>query len=341
VTGVQTCALPILGKAHAKTIQSKVRAAEIVAACDVDQEKAKEVSELGDGVRIHKDYTELVNSDEIDAVVVAVPAALHTDTILAAVRAGKPVFSEKPLANTARECKQIVDAEIAGGKRLVQVAFMKRYDKGYTQIKELIESGGFGAPLVVKTTQRAGNISVSYPYYKNEMQITDSIIHDIDLLPWLLGDDEWDEVQSLTSRTTKNASEGLQDPLVVIMKTKNGVLCVVEHFVNTGFVGFEVTAEIVCEDGIINLPGPSAPITRTNSQLAIAIEPDWLIRFENAYDIEIQDWVERALEGTAGGSSAWDGFTAAITADALIASQKSGKPEKVITGETPDFYVKN
>jgi myo-inositol 2-dehydrogenase/D-chiro-inositol 1-dehydrogenase len=216
---------------------------------------------------------------------------------------------------------------------------MKRFDKGYLQMRDLIESGDFGEPLVVRTTQRAENISESYPYYTNEMQITDSVIHDIDLLPWLIGRDEWDEAQSLTSKATKNAPDGLQDPLVVIMKTKKGVLCVVEHFVNTGFVGFEVTTEVVCEDGVINLPAPSSPITRKNSQMAVAIERDWLLRFDHAYDLEIQEWVDKALKGTAGGSSAWDGFTAAVTADALLASQKSGKPEKVISGEAPDLYL--
>ena len=336
--GVIGCGL--MGTAHAKKIQHKVRGAEVVATCDAYAESAEKTSESVGGARVYTDYNEMIDNDEVDAVVVALPASLHTNAILAAVRAEKPVFTEKPLAETAQECRQIVDAEIAGGKRLVQVGFMKRFDQGYRQIRALIKSGDFGGPLVVRTTQRAENISEAYPYYTTEMQITDSLTHDIDLLPWLVGD-VWDEVQTLTSQASKKAGDGLQDPLVAILKTKRGILCVVEHFVNTGFVGFEVTTEVVCEDGVINLPGPASPIIRRDSQISVAIERDWLVRFDDAYDLQLQDWVDKALEGTTGGSSAWDGFTAAITADALLASMKSGKPERVTTGATPDLYVQH
>ena len=54
------------------------------------------------------------------------------------IKAGKFVFCEKPLVPEAKACKRIVDAEIAGGKQLVQVGFMRRYDPGYGQLKKLI-----------------------------------------------------------------------------------------------------------------------------------------------------------------------------------------------------------
>ncbi|WP_448624490.1 Gfo/Idh/MocA family protein [Geodermatophilus sp. URMC 64] len=329
-----------MGKAHAQTLHHAVRGAEVVAVCDVSDESANEVSDLVGGARRYTDAHELITSDEVDAIVVTVPAALHTDIVLAAVKAGKPVFSEKPLADTAAECKQIVDAEVAGGKRLVQVGFMKRYDRSLTQIKELLESGEFGDPLIVRATQRSENISELYPYYTNDMQITDAMIHEIDYLPWLIGgDDEWEEVQSLTSKASRHVKGGLQDPMVCVMKTKKGVLCMVEQFVNTKFLGYESTAEVVCEDGIVSLPGPSSPVTLRNSQISVAIEKDWLVRFNESYHLQLQDWVDKALQGTASGSSAWDGYTAALTADALLASMRSGRPEKVTTGGKPDLYV--
>ena len=328
----------VMGKAHAQTLHERVRGAEVVAVCDVSDESTQAAAALVDGASTDSDYKEMINSPEVTAVLVTVPAAYHTDIVLEAIKAGKPVFSEKPLANTAAECKSIIDAEIAGGKRLVQVGFMKRYDKGFIQIKELIDSGEFGDPLIVKATSRSEKISELYPYYTNEMQITDALIHEINLLPWLIGD-EWDEVQAFTSKPSKHVKEGLQDPMVLIMKSRKGVLCMLEMFVNTGFVGYEATAEVVCEDGIINLPGPSTPVTRRNHQMSMAIERDWLVRFNESYELQLQDWVDRAHEGTTGGSSAWDGYTAAMTTDALLASQKSGKPEKVVTGEKPDLYA--
>ncbi|MEV0688226.1 hypothetical protein AB0I35_30635 [Nocardia sp. NPDC050378] len=97
-------------------------------------------------------------------------------------------------------------------------------------------------------------------------------------------------------------------------------------------------AEIVSEDGIVNLPGPASPVTRRNSQVSVEIEKDWLIRFDESYAAQLQDWVDKVLVGTAGGSSAWDGYTAALTTDAALASQQSGKAEKVIAGKRPALY---
>lgn len=214
---------------------------------------------------------------------------------------------------------------------------MRRYDRGYNQVRELIQSGEFGKPMILKCTHRAESVDDSYT---TEMAVTDTAIHEIDVLPWLIGDgEEWDEVQCLFPRTTKNAHEGLADPQVMIMKTKSGVICVLEVNVNCGF-GYDINCEVVCEDGVINLPCPSFPTTRKNFEVATAIEKNWILRFIDSYDVELQDWVDNVAKGTTGGSSAWDGYVAALTADALVAAQKSGKIEKVVTGGTPDFYKK-
>ena len=53
-------------------------------------------------------------------------------------------FVKKPLATTADDCKKIVEAEVASGKHLIQLGFMRRYDKGYVQVKEALKSGEYG-----------------------------------------------------------------------------------------------------------------------------------------------------------------------------------------------------
>ena len=310
--GIVGCGM--IGKEHAKRIQYKIMGAEVVAVCDVFEAGAKAASDLIGGVKIYTDADALIADPEVDAVVVTTPGNFHKNPILSAIKAGKPVFTEKPLTTTAADCKEIVDAEMASGKHLVQVGFMRRYDRGYNQVRELIQSGEFGKPMILKCTHRAESVDDSYT---TEMAVTDTAIHEIDVLPWLIGDgEEWDEVQCLFPRTTKNAHEGLADPQVMIMK------------------------EVVCEDGVINLPCPSFPTTRKNFEVATAIEKNWILRFIDSYDVELQDWVDNVAKGTTGGSSAWDGYVAAVTADALVAAQKSGKIEKVVTGGTPDFYKK-
>ena len=68
------------------------------------------------------------------------------------------------------------------------------------------------------------------------------------------------------------------------------------------------------------------------------LETDWKQRFIEAYDIEMQDWIDATLRGEMNGPSAWDGYVAAVTADALVKSQTTGAVEAIATGETPAFY---
>ena len=326
----------MIGKEHIERIQNRIRGAKVVAVCDVFAEGAKKGAEIaGTGTKIYSDFNEAIADPEVTAVMVTTPGQFHKDPVIAAIKAGKPVFSEKPLANTAADCKAVVDAEMASGKHLVQVGFMRRYDRGYRQVKELLESGKFGAPMVVKCTHRADGVAESYT---TAMAVTDTAIHEIDCLPWLIND-EWDEVQCIIPRSSSKAHEGLKDPQVMILKTKGGVVTVLEVNVNCGF-GYDINCEVVCENGVVNLPCPSFPTVRFANNVSTKIEDNWILRFIDSYDVEIQDWVDHAVKGETGGSSAWDGYVASITADALVKSQTSGAIEKVVTGGTPDFYKK-
>ena len=243
-----------------------------------------------------------------------IPGHINLDKIADAVKAG---------------------VEMAGGTPLVQVGFMRRYDRGYRQVKELIDSGKFGAPMVIKCTHRADGVADDYT---TAMAVTDTAIHEIDVLPWLVND-EWDEVQCIMPKTNSKVKNALKDPQIMIMKTKGGIINILEVNVNCGF-GYDINCEVVCENGVVNLPCPSFPTVRYANEVSTKIEDNWILRFIDSYDVEIQDWVDHALKGETGGSSAWDGYVASITADALVKSQTSGVPEKVVTGGTPDFYKK-
>jgi myo-inositol 2-dehydrogenase/D-chiro-inositol 1-dehydrogenase len=86
------------------------------------------------------------------------------------------------------------------------------------------------------------------------------------------------------------------------------------------------------------MPEPSFPVIRRNATRSVALETDWKQRFIDAYDVEIQDWITATKEGKINGPTAWDGYLAAVTADALVKAQKTGKVETITTGPCPDFY---
>ena len=324
-----------IGKEHIKRLQNKLQGCRITAVSDVFEAGAKTGADLAGGVKWYTEVSPLVNDPEVDAVVVCTPGFAHKEAVLCAIQAGKPVFTEKPLATTAKDCKEIVDAEMASGKHLVQVGFMRRYDKGYNQVKALLDSGDFGAPLILKCTHRNPEVGTNYD---TPMAVHDTAIHEIDVLHWLIGD-EYVSAQVMMPRTTKYSHQALKDPQIMMLKTKSGVIIDLEVFVNCKF-GYDINCEVICEDGIVHMPSPSYPSIRKDGYYATPIEQSWINRFIDSYDVELQDWVNCAKLGIVNGPTAWDGYVAAVTADALVKSQTTGAEEPIVTGDIPVFYQK-
>jgi myo-inositol 2-dehydrogenase/D-chiro-inositol 1-dehydrogenase len=305
--------LGVMGAGHLRTL-AQVPGAEVVAVSDVDLARARLVA--GGGITVHTDPVELIRAENVDAVLIASSDATHADFVLACLAEGKPVLCEKPLATTATASLAVTEAEAAGGRRLVQVGFMRRFDPRYAQVKRGLEEGRIGAPLLVHCAHR--NASVP-PTYTSEMLITSSVTHEIDVTRWLTGE-EIVAATVLTPRATSHAANGMRDPQLVILETSGGVLVDVEVFVNAGY-GYDIRCELVGEAGTLALE----PF----------VTPGFLERFADAYRRELSDWVRSVGNGGPTGPSAWDGYAASAVADACLESLASGRPAAVALAERP------
>jgi myo-inositol 2-dehydrogenase/D-chiro-inositol 1-dehydrogenase len=321
-----------IGKEHINRITNKLSGGKVVAVTDVNAESAREAAAIC-GARIEKTDKDVIAASDVDALIVTSWGPAHAGSVLAAVEAKKPVFCEKPLATTAEDCKKIVDLEVKGGKKLVQVGFMRRYDKGYLQVKELITSGKFGVPLIIHCTHRNPEVDASYI---TPMAVNDTAVHEIDVLHWLTGE-QYKSAQVLFPRATRYTHGKLKDPQIMILTTESGVIINIEVFVNCKF-GYDIQCEVVCENGAIKMPDPSFPNIKTEARNSVAIETSWKRRFIDAYDVELQDWINTTKDGKMNGPSAWDGYLVAVTSDALVKAQETGKVETITTGPCPDCY---
>src|SRR4051812_36339839 len=174
----------MIGQDHIRRINEVVSGCVVAAVTDVDPAKAQEVADARPGVTVHATGEEVVADPDVDAVVVTSWGPTHEQYVLAAIAAGKPVFCEKPLAITQKACRRIVEAEVASGRRLVQVGFNRRYDPAHRALKQAVDGGAIGAPLLVHCAHR--NASVP-SHYTRDMSIADSAVHEIDELRWLFG----------------------------------------------------------------------------------------------------------------------------------------------------------
>lgn len=324
----------MIGRDHTRRIQQVLAGAEVVALSDYNPDAARAVqAELAPAATVHDKGEDLIASADVDAVLVCSTGSTHEAYVLAAIAAGKPCFCEKPLATTADGARRIVDAEVAAGKRLVQVGFMRRYDAGYVALKEAVQNRT-GAPIMVHAAHRNPTVPEQY---LTPMAIHDTLIHEIDVFRWLL-DDDYVSARVLFPRKADRAHARLRDPQVVVLETAKGVLIDVEIFVNCHY-GYDIQCEVVGEDGIARLPEPMAIQMRLGATLQNPILTDWKDRFVASYDVELNDFIKAAARGTAAGPSSWDGYAAAITSDACVAAQENeGQPVAITLPARPALY---
>jgi myo-inositol 2-dehydrogenase/D-chiro-inositol 1-dehydrogenase len=326
----------MIGQDHIRRLTTVLAGGQVTAVSDVEAARAREVADrIPGGARVHATGQDVVTDGAVDAVLVASWGPTHEEYVLACLDAGKPVFCEKPLATTKEACLRILDAEVAGGRRLVQVGYMRRYDPAYRALKAVVDSGDIGAPLLVHSRHRNSSVP---DYYTREAAITDTAVHDFDVVRWLLGE-EFVAATVLTPRRSRHGGD-LQDPLLMLLETESGVLVDVETSVNIRY-GYDIRGEVVGEDGVAELADHNPVVVRRAGTFSGSVPMDWRERFLRAYDIELQEWVD-ALAAGAGttGPSAWDGYAAAVVSDAAVEALHHGSRTLVEMRDKPDLYAK-
>jgi len=322
----------MIGQAHIERVNNKLQGGKVVAVFDDNTAFSEKIASKY-GLKFFDTYQELIASPEVDALIVTAADRFHETYVLESIRHGKFVFCEKPLTPTSDACKRIIEAEIAGEKQLVQVGFMRRYDKGYRQIKKIIEEGSFGEPLLVHCYHRNPDTGIDFT---TPMTVENSMIHEIDVLRWLLNED-YASAQMILPKKASNARDNLHDPQMLILSTVSGVHIDIENFQRTGY-GYDIRCEICCDKGSITLPEPSNPVLRYQFNRMTGISPNWNERFSDAYDHELQEWMNATKEGIVAGPCAWDGYVASITTAAASKSRNNGTIEKIVIDDRPDFY---
>jgi myo-inositol 2-dehydrogenase/D-chiro-inositol 1-dehydrogenase len=322
----------MIGQDHIRRLTTVLAGSTVTAVSDTDAARAREVAARFAGVEAFATGEELIASPAVDAVLVCSWGPSHRQYVTAAIRAGKFVFCEKPLATTERDCLAIIDAEVAHGSRLVQVGFMRRYDPAYRAMKASIDGGEIGAPLMFHSCHR--NASVP-SHYTADMAIVDTAVHDIDVARWLFAE----EVSEVMVVTPKKSARGglLQDPLLILLRMAGGAIVDVETSVNIDF-GYDIRGEIVGETGTVALAESATVLVKRGGTVAARVPEDWRERFSRAYDVELQDWVDGCLAGTASGPSSWDGYAATVVTDAGLAAAASMAWAKVNLRDKPSIY---
>ena len=170
------------------------------------------------------------------------------------------------------------------------------------------------------------------------MAIDDTAIHEIDTCRWLTGE-EIVKVRVDIPRSTSYKFEHLTDPIVVVMYTEFGIRIDDEVNVNIGY-GYDIQCEAVMEQGTAYLGDQEKVYVRSSQERANAICQSHIDRFHDAFNREVQQWINAASEDRHTGSSSWDGYAATCVVDAALESLESRESKLVSVEliEQPEFY---
>ncbi len=218
-----------IGNVHAQSITYHIPNAAVRMITDINEAAAKTVAERYGIPSYGADYRAILNDPEIDAVLVCSPTPTHADIAIAAMRAGKHVFCEKPVDLTLEKIRATAECAKETGRKL-QIGFNRRFDHNHGRVQALAKGGALGNIELIKITSRDPEPpSPEYAASSGGLFI-DMMIHDFDMAMFLAGCDVREVYATGTSLVDKRIGEaGDVDTAIVTLTFENGALGVIDN----------------------------------------------------------------------------------------------------------------
>jgi myo-inositol 2-dehydrogenase / D-chiro-inositol 1-dehydrogenase len=308
-----------MGMAHLAIFKSLEPRVRISAVADSHRPFAERGASYAPTAAVFHDPLNCVNNADVDAAVVATADNTHHAIVAAGIARRLFVLCEKPLTTSAEQSLQLVKAERATGRRLVQVGYMRRYDADYQRIDRTLKSGRVGEPILISQRHRNPLAVITFD---EEQLISSSASHDIDLFRWLCA-----EEISLVSSVAKTSQDGSTVTVILTLTSQSGVVGVVELGRGPG-MRYDIGCEIVGSRGALTLASPADCAAADRS--APQPQPQaWMERFHGAYRTQDAAWLAGVAAQSPTGPSAYDGYANNTVVDAALAALASGHAQSV------------
>lgn len=300
------------GRNHIRVL-SEIPDVELVAVCDIDKQRADAISEKY-GLKSYEDSMKMYKNEAIDAVTICVWSSRLAEEAIKALKMGKHVFVEKPMAKSVREALRVVN--LAERKKLkLQVGFIERFNPGVRRVKKAIDEGLIGSPVlatarrVSKWPQRIGDIGV----------VKDTAIHDIDIVRFLFNEDP----SIVYARAGSLQHKDIEDYAQIMLAFSSGKSAFIEA---NWLTPYKIRKLIVTgSEAIISLDYITQEITIETSGQTLTPRFDW----EEPLKLELQDFVNAILDDRKPSVSGIDGVKALKVAEAALKSAGSGRVVRI------------
>jgi myo-inositol 2-dehydrogenase / D-chiro-inositol 1-dehydrogenase len=301
-----------IGSFHAETLARRLPGARLVAVADPVPGTAERLS----APKSYRDPLELIADPDVEAVAISSPATSHADLVVAAARAGKHVFCEKPMALTLEDADRAIDAAHSAGVAL-QVGFNRRFARDFAAMRTHITGGSIGTPRMLRSLTRDPGISAEVAARVKPWTIfNETLIHDFDTLCWLNPGARVVEVYAQADALIhpQLADQGFLDTSVVQMRFDNGAFAVAEASFQAVY-GYDIRGEVFGSNGILQAGCAPERAARSNIEL-----------FHDAYVAQFAHFVDAIHTGTGPSVTGADARTALEIALAARRSVETKAP---------------
>ena len=322
-----------IGKLHINNLINSVPGAEVVAAADPMLDKSGAREWLADRkiTNASCDYMDVINNPDVDAVFVCSSTDTHCDIALAAVKAGKHVFCEKPIDYDVAKIKNLL-AEVEKQGVKFQVGFNRRFDHNHKSVADAVKNGSIGDPHIVIVTSRdpepppASYVAVSGGIFY------DMMIHDFDMARFLAGS-EVTEVHAVGSVLVDPGigEAGDVDTALVTLKFANGAIGVIDNS-RKAVYGYDQRVEVFGSEGCAqnenDIPNTAVLSTADGTTYGTAYKVMW-DRYTGAFVSEMQAFADAVANDKETPVTGEDGLYPVLMAAAATKSLHEGRPVKI------------
>lgn len=316
-----------MGSFHGETVAQRIPGATLVAVADPVPGAAEKLAAKLGAQKSYTDPQAMLNDPDIDAVVIASPARTHAELIVAAAKASKCVFCEKPMAVTLEEADKAINAAEEAGVTL-QVGFNRRFVSGFAAAYEEIKAGKIGVPQLLRSTTRDPGLGDPAPI-PHWTIFLETLIHDFDILLHLNPGAKPTQVYAVADALVRPdfKDRGLLDTAVVNIRFDNGAIATAEANFQAVY-GYDVRGEVFGSKGM--LQAGNMNVNNCVRYTAEGISIDTARRdtdlLRDAYVAELTDFVRCVATGETPKATGEDARNALEIALACIASVQQSQP---------------
>ena len=327
-----------IGRVHITSITTRVPNAVIKTVADpfLTEETADWAKSMG-VEKTTKDYKEIIEDPEIDAVLICSSTDTHSPISIEAIKAGKHVFCEKPIDHDVDKIMEVIKA-LEGTGLKYQVGFNRRFDHNFQSLQETVAQGKIGTPQIIKITSRDPEPpSIDYVKVSGGMFL-DMTIHDFDMARFLAGcDAEEVYVQSANLVDPAIGEAGDVDTAVITLKMENGAIAVIDNC-RKAVYGYDQRAEVFGSEGMAAISNDSQSTTVVSNAQGVTGEKPmvfFLERYMDAYGKEITAFIDAIEKGKDTPLNVYDGLKPVLMGLAAKKSSQEHRPVKIseIMGE--------